>query len=563
VSAAPAAPATIAAEPVGLDALASPFWRRHPAGAATLWLKGHVAPGAMAALTRAAAARPGEAEAALDAVLAETDGHYALVVAGPGWTYAAVDPVRSTPLFFARTGDTWRLDDRAERLRRRAGLGAGDIDADAALAVAMAGYTIDRATLYRGLDMLGPGERALFRPGLAPARARYFAYRPWRVSARDPAGLERDLEDLTLDIIRRMLASLDGRPLVVPLSAGYDSRLIVSAAKYLGHKDVRCFAYGRPGNFEAVASRAVAERLGYAWTFQPVDNESQRRFFAGADYARYLEEADSAAAVPFVQDLSAVAALKARGFIPPDAVIANGNSGDYISGNHVPKALTAPAPESSPEARRARITAALIDKHFSLWRALRTPEREARIGDLLWRSIAAGGGALGDPACDHGLYEYAEFQDRQCKYVITGQRIYEFHGHEWRLPLWDRPYLAFWESVPIAEKAGQALYSRMLHRANWAGAWSGIPLNRKTVRPRWLAAVRAAFRLAHAPFGRARWHRFERRYLLHFMEPWSGSAFVPYCRIARDTRGARHAVAWLAEAYLARHGLDWTGAPGP
>ena len=35
---------------------------------------------------------------------------------------------------------------------------------------------------------------------------------------------------------------------------------------------------------------------------------------------------------------------------------------------------------------------------------------------------------LGDPAADHGLYEAIEFQDRQSKYVIAGQRIYD-PGH--------------------------------------------------------------------------------------------------------------------------------------
>ncbi len=135
-----------------------------------------------------------------------------------------------------------------------------------------------------------------------------------------------------------------------------------------------------------------------------------------------------------------------------------------------------------------------------MWRSLVTPAAEARIAARLRQSIERAGGELGDPETDHGLYEYAEFQDRQSKYVITGQRIYEFLGHEWRLPLWDNAYLRFWEGVPLAEKAGQALYARTLRNANWGGVWDDIPVNRKTVRPLAIVPLRLiAKALACAP----------------------------------------------------------------
>ena len=55
----------------------------------------------------------------------------------------------------------------------------------------------------------------------------------------------------------------------------------------------------------------------------------------------------------------------------------------------------------------------------------------------------------------HRIYEILEFEDRQVKYVINGQRLYEFFGYEWRLPLWDSLYLNFWEKVPLEYKFDQ------------------------------------------------------------------------------------------------------------
>jgi asparagine synthase (glutamine-hydrolysing) len=272
-------------------------------------------------------------------------------------------------------------------------------------------------------------------------------------------------------------------------------------------------------------------------------------------YGRYLEFADSCGSVPFVQDMAPLAELKRQCFVPDDAVIVNGNSGDFITGNHILPELCEPPRGLSETARWRRITDALVRKHFALWRSLMTPANTNRIAALLRQSIIRAGGVLGDPEGDHGLYEYAEFQDRQCRYVVTGQRIYEFLGHEWRLPLWDNAYLRFWEGVPLEEKRGQVLYDRMLRKTNWGGVWDGIPINHKSIRPFAIRPLRLIAKALHAPLGVERWHRFERRYFQYWTENTANTACVPYARVYRDSRGARHHIAWLAELYLARHGV--------
>jgi asparagine synthase (glutamine-hydrolysing) len=528
-------------------------WRRTSQGAVTVWFKGWI-DGLDASALAARFARERPSATTVGNMLASVVGHFAIVATGPGWTCAAADWVRSISLSLAQADGVWHVDDRPERLRQRAGLTKVAIDPDAALAIGMAGYTVDDAALYRGMHLLVPGELAFIESGLL-TRHRYYIYRPWRVRPASAQALETELKDLTLNLIERMLGTLQGRTLVIPLSAGRDSRLIASAAKHLGYKNVRLFTYGRAGNFEAKASRAIAERLGYRWTFVPATIGKQRRFFASEDYSRYLDFADSGCSLPFVQDMAPLMELKASGYVPDDAVIVNGNSGDYISGNHVPESMWLTPEGLSDDARWQRIIEALLKKHFSLWRSLATPKNSARIATRLRHCIARAGGTLGDPETDHGLYEYAEFQDRQCRYVITGQRIYEFLGHEWRLPLWDNDYLDFWEGVPLAEKAGQGLYARMLTGANWGGVWQDVPVNRKTIRPLSVVPIRLAAKLLHAPFGRERWHRFERRYFQYWLDPTCSAACVPYERVRRDARGARHHIAWLAELYLARHGI--------
>ncbi|HDO52598.1 MAG TPA: hypothetical protein ENH05_07665, partial [Rhizobiales bacterium] len=129
-------------------------WRCYRSGPVTLWFKGWLDGLDGAGLAqRIASAGATVAPGWFGDVLSRTDGHYALAATGPGWAVAAVDWIRSIPLAAARINGAWTLDDRPERLRRAAGLGVADHDPDAALAIAMSGYTIGMATLYHGMEL--------------------------------------------------------------------------------------------------------------------------------------------------------------------------------------------------------------------------------------------------------------------------------------------------------------------------------------------------------------------------------------------------------------------------
>jgi len=495
-------------------------------------------------------------------LLCELEGHFALVVSAPGWTLIAADRVRSVPVAYGRMDEGWRIDARPERLRRAIGLGREALNLDAALALAMAGYTVDDATLYHGIDVVGPGEFVLLR-GSEAYRHRYYTYRPWRADkpAYNPDRAHKALAETVLSVVDAMMAGVGDRELVVPLSAGRDSRLIVSAAHHLGYRNVRCFAYGRRGNHEIAASQAIATRLGYPWTVVPMDVPFMRRFYASPTYRSYLSDADTLQACPFVQDMPQIMALKDAGFIPSDAAIANGNTGDFLSGGHVVPAIREPASSLDAEERLARILETFIGKHFALWEALLTKDRRGRVAELLGASLQRADAVPDAPEDDYGLFEYAEFQDRQCKYVINGQRVYDQLGHDWRLPLWDKSLLDFFETVPLAGKAGQKLYADMLAAEDWGGVWSRLPVNSKSIRPHWLRPLRFAAKALHAPLGAAAWHRFERRYFQYWMELGGHSSIVSYRRATADRRGARHGIAWLTQSYLERHGIAWDGRP--
>ena len=525
------------------------LWRTYRSGSLTLRFAGYLfddTPEKLATRLAAQGARNLEQE------LAGLDGHFALIAQVGSDQFAAVDRVRTIPLFWTNVGGELAISKFAPDLVRQRRL---QLDGEQVAIFAMSGFAIAGRTLYRGLKELKPGEWIASVDGEV-RRGRYYQYRPWRTRQVSQKQWRKELADVTLSVFEKMVRDLGGRPILIPLSGGLDSRAVASALKYLNVQNVKCFAYGLPGNFEARASKAIAEKLGYDWTFVPHSPGQQARTFAGD--RDYRESADSLCAVPFPQDLHAMRTLLDNGYASHDAVVVNGQTGDYITGNHVPAVLFNPG-QGSEQDRWKRIFDALVAKHYSLWDCLKTPANLDRVDRGLREDLAEDGVALGEPEHDYAIYEYSEYQNRQAKYVVNGQRIYDFLGFDWRLPLWDRDFVDFWEAVPLEHKRRQTLYCETLMELNWGGVWDRASWPR-SVSPSWIGPVRFALRAAHLPLGRERWHKFERRYLSYWMDIVANYAVVSYGRVVQDRRGHRNAISWHVERYLAEKGLAFDGA---
>ncbi len=346
-------------------------WTLIRAGATTFWFKGHERMRDAAGLVREAAGLGGDRRAA-EAWLRNLDGHFALVIETPGWTLAAADRVGSIPLIWTRRTGEMLVTQDGPGLERALGLGPGDINPDAAVSVALAGYTIGADTLYRGVHRLTPGQY-LWIDGDGEHLGAYHRWRPWLPSDAAPGDLVVPLISLHERIVDKLVAGAGGRPILVPLSAGLDSRLILSGLIAAGYRNVRAFTYGLPGNREALMASRIAARLGVDWTFIPYDVGRLRRAMATTRHRDYESYADVLTGIHFPQDWLALTEMMAQHGVGPDTIVVNGQTGDFITGNHILPPLTEPALGASPAERMERILAVAIAKHFKLWHALQAP----------------------------------------------------------------------------------------------------------------------------------------------------------------------------------------------
>lgn len=470
------------------------------------------------------------------------------------FVFIAVDKIRSTPIFFTTIDDSYYIDSNPTNLVDKKGF-KKSVNEDAVLEFSMSGYTIGNKTLFNNLHSLKAGELVIFSKN----QSKYYHYYKYfgNIENKEYNKYIDELSEVTLKIFKKMLLQIGDRQIIVPLSAGNDSRLVASALKHLGASNVKCYSYGSSGSFEVKIARTIAKKLGYEWIFVPLTYKSERRFYKSKDYRDFIKFSETYSSVPFIQSLSTIKQLKDSGWANDNAVFINGNSGDFISGGHINFSEKNINEKDNKTLRKEIILNSLIDKHFSLWGYHKNIKNIDQIKASLWIELKkACEGNLKNLESDHLFYEYSEFIDRQSKYVISGQKIYEFYSYDWRIPLWDNDYLNFWQKVPAEFKKNQKLYKDMLNHTNFGGVWGDeIPVNKKNITPRWVRLFRFLFKVFFSFFGgrgKLFWKQFDKVVFNYWMITTHTLKAFSYLKILSDFKKQPRGIypCWYSEEYI-------------
>jgi len=269
------------------------------------------------------------------------NGFFSVVVQTPACIAFAVDRVRSMPIFYAICGDHFYLSDNPRWLLKEAKLWGWDRCSQ--VEFLLTGYVTGPHTLQNEIRQVQAGELIWvdLRTGTVHSE-RWYRYLPVSREDGDMDIFMERLDTVARKAIGRLVEFAAGRPIVIPLSGGLDSRLIALHLKLANYQPVYAFSYGRPGNAEAEISRKVAQQLGIEWKFVPYSLQRWNAWYRSSEWQAYMRAADGLTSVPLLQDWPAVWELLSRGDVPEQSVFVPGHTGDFISGGHIPVELLRP-----------------------------------------------------------------------------------------------------------------------------------------------------------------------------------------------------------------------------
>ena len=473
-------------------------------------------------------------------VIQNIDDHFGVVYITKSWAFAAVDCARAYPIFWKKTKSNFIFSPQAKNIINQE---QDLVDDYQLIAFRMSGYTIDDGTLWKNVKNLNPGNFIFVESKTNYSVEEYFSYKPWKSNVKSYAELKKQLKHEVNTIIKNTIIKANGRTIVIPLSAGLDSRLIASGLKYLNYRNVKCFSYGLKNNFESKASRIIANKLGYSWKFIEINQQKAKNFYSTPDYKKFMQNSLDGCATSTIQGLYAINTILKDNYLHNEDVIVNGNSGDFISGGHAPKELIT---------KSKNITLLFEEvfeyhfvKHYALWQNLLNKENKKVIKKQLFNQIKKNIEDTDIYFMAHGIAEFLEYQNRQTKYVINSQRIYEFYNLKWQLPLWDKSFIKFWSDVPLKYKIKQKLYKDTLSDLNMGGVWGKEYNSHSYVSPKWARILRIILKAYFLFIGKNKWHNFEKKYLEYWTDNICGQSILPYKKIIKNKNVSRHYVSWL------------------
>lgn len=391
-----------------------------------------------------------ESESQLIEKLSKANGRFSVVILRESETWVAVDPLRTYPLYYSKTGGEFCISDNSYCLAEQ--ILKPELNQVATDSFLASGFTLNNQTILLDLYQAEAGEMLVFNDSVT--RKFYCSYTLNKINKLSFDEAVTSLNIRLNEIFKNHLEALADRFIVIPLSGGYDSRLVAAMCSQYHPENVLCITYGREGNREVKPAGEAAKRLGLKWINIVYNEELIRDFVNDKYFSSYFEEASGLTSMFYLQDYFAVRHLKENSLIPENSVFMPGFSGDSLAGSFFRKSFL-------EKANVKEISGKIFENKFNLVELSRQVRND--ITDLISEKINGSAPFLWKN------YENWEIKEIHAKLIVNSARVFSFFGYDYVLPLFDKELIDFFTTVPFEFKLNKKLYDKTLSEIVFSG----------------------------------------------------------------------------------------------
>ncbi|WP_319499764.1 hypothetical protein [uncultured Draconibacterium sp.] len=376
------------------------------------------------------------------AFVSRLNGQFSIVVKNEEATWATCCHTWSFPLFYKTERGTFSISDQPEKLQQTNA--DKEIDTFASSYFLQFGVTPFQQTLNATIAQIQPGEIVCFKNNSAEVTSDFVLQLHRKPSAEQTP---KAIATRFRNVFKKYFKQLKNKQILLPLTRGYDSRLLACLLAESGHKNVLCATWGRKNNSEKQTAQKVAEKLGFQYRFIEYNEELIDNFKTNQTFIDYANYSGHWSSMPYLQDYFAVKLLKEKKLINENTVALPGHPGDFLRGAHLNNSiLELKASELGPALIKTLGTSLPAKPDFKI--AL---QKYLEVNLLKQKSPSA-----------PEAYEIWDLQERQCKFIGNSNQVYSFFGIDVVMPLFDKQSLQFFTGINAQNKNREQLYNRSL-----------------------------------------------------------------------------------------------------
>ncbi|MDD2953988.1 MAG: asparagine synthase-related protein [Parabacteroides sp.] len=380
--------------------------------------------------------------------LHELNGYFSIILSMGERTILIADKLKTYPLFYFKTPEGYGVADLSDTVL--AEISSASLAPIAVKEYVSAGYVSENKTLLRDCLIVPTASFVCIEEGHTTETRYYSQHLLVPIQETEATRIASSLNPILERVMQRMRQVANGRTIVIPLSGGYDSRLIACLCKKYEIPNVICYTYGIKGSPEIEISRKVAEKLSLPWFYVEYTSEKWARLINSPLFEAYIRYGGNLNTIPHIQDLLAISELLNNHSIPEGAMVVPGHTGDAIGGSHLPARI-----------KKNAIGKEIYEKYFEINVLKRKYQKE--IIAYLNETIASYFPLHTEEDCLQAFHAW-NIRTRQANFIINSVRAYELKGLDWYLPLWDNEFEQFWNAIPCQRRIGSRLYTDYLFK---------------------------------------------------------------------------------------------------
>lgn len=350
------------------------------------------------------------------------------------------------PIFYTQSDEGFLISSVSAKLNFRG------IDSANLAYLKYYGFVPGDKTLYSSVFSISCGRRCIIEGGAISYEwdRNSYAVSKDQILNMDRFAIKVGLKSAIDQAFDQLVVALNGRQAVIPLTAGYDSRLILTSLLDRKYHNILCFTYGKPGCQEVETARKVAHIAGVRWVHTDITDDfiSQHNDIDAINsFFSYLSNGRSTV---WLCDYFAMKCLQQANVLDQDAVFIPGHSGDFLGGSqfikHIPIDLNYECVVSTYSRLKSVLNRDLFysSKEYLIYDAHTFSQKYSR--QLIGYSI----------------FEDIDFIEKISKEILNSSKVFEYFGYQVLLPFFNTQLVDYCKTIPVKYKIGKRLYNDVL-----------------------------------------------------------------------------------------------------